>query len=70
MSKCGLGPEGYMARLADSDRRYKAGERQVMCTICCLWVWPSHVCEEHKGKTQTAAEWRRDVRRMQREAKQ
>lgn len=67
MATCGTGPDGYMAWHADADRRHKAGERQVRCLICMRWVWPAHVCDEHKGATQTAAEWRRDVRRIQRE---
>lgn len=30
----------YIAYHEDADRRHKAGQRQIQCRDCNLWIWP------------------------------
>lgn len=41
----------YTESVADADRRMKAGQKQVYCCKCRLWVWPDQVAYEHKEST-------------------
>jgi hypothetical protein len=34
---------GYCAWHADAERRHKAGQKQVWCSICGKWRWPNQV---------------------------
>ena len=53
----------YTAFHADAERRQKAGERQVYCLKCRLWVWPDQVAVEHREHTRTAKQFDQIVKR-------
>jgi hypothetical protein len=36
----------FLGFFADSEERYKRGERQVFCTRCEKWRWPDRLCAD------------------------
>lgn len=63
MSHCLENTLDYREFHADADRREKAGQKQVYCLKCRLWVWPDQVALEHKEHTRTAKEFDQIVKR-------
>lgn len=47
---------------ADCERRHKAGQRQVYCRKCRVWVYLDQVAPEHKYQTMTAKEFERTIK--------
>lgn len=57
MIHCSENHLAYREFHADAERREKAGEKQVYCLKCRLWVWPDQVAFEHREHTRTSKQF-------------
>lgn len=61
-----VGTNSYTRWIEDCERRYKAGQRQSVCTQCGLWKWPDEYC---CGKERwTAKQHAQEIKKAERDA--